>query len=60
MTRLVAYRTSQAPFLASISRISDTFLIYQAERKRKRAAVALRSVPLMASAIFGDNSGRLA
>lgn len=41
MPRLVAYRTYQPIFRFSISRISDTFLIYQAERKRGRSCAAL-------------------
>lgn len=45
MARLVAYRTNQATFQPAISRISDTFLIYQAERKRRGLHPALGSKP---------------
>ena len=41
MTRLLIYRTYQRTFRCPIAHISDTFLIYQAERKQSSRAPAL-------------------
>lgn len=50
MARLLTYRTYQRTFAHPITHISDTFLIYQAERKWKRAVLA---VDLEASDAWG-------
>jgi hypothetical protein len=41
MTQLLTYRTYQSTFRLPITHISDTFLIYQAERKRQAPALAI-------------------
>lgn len=41
MARLLTYRTYQRTFRYPITHISDTFLIYQAKRKRQSPLLAL-------------------